>query len=181
MLSFCLSLIEDPDLESAFENIYFAHRKRMMAIALSILENHEDAEDAVQDAFSAIARHARKLASMEERAVEVYVCKCAKTAALNMLPDKRRRAMIQPLEEHLDIHDEDIPTEYLVLENYEAVLRAIRSLPEIYRDTLSLYYISDMKPREIAVSLGRPVETVKSQIKRGKTMLAEKIREEMLL
>jgi len=49
----------------------------------------------------------------------------------------------------------------------QQVVKAVLSLPEPYRGVILLRFYDDLAPREIAARLGRPVETVKTHIKRG--------------
>lgn len=53
----------------------------------------------------------------------------------------------------------------------ETVLRKIEKLPEKYRHVLTLRYVHGLTPREIAHSLGRSPETVKTWLRRGRTLL----------
>ena len=46
-----LQMIEAPEERSKFESIYLLHRNTMYAVAYRILQNAEDAEDAVHYAF----------------------------------------------------------------------------------------------------------------------------------
>ncbi len=163
--------------EDPFEAIYRAHCAEMLRIAESILRDQREAEDAVQNAFMAIVRHMDKLTAMDPPAVRVYVCKCAKNAALSLLPAKRRRDETVPIEDISPVASDDTVAEYIARERYEAIVAAIRALPETYRDVLTLYYVCEMKPRAIADSLGRPVETVKSRLKRGRAILVRLLQE----
>jgi RNA polymerase sigma-70 factor (ECF subfamily) len=52
---------------------------------------------------------------------------------------------------------------------------ALNSLPKKSRLTLYLYYFEDLKYEEIAVSLGLPLNTVRTQIRRGKERLKKEL------
>ena len=52
-----LQMIETPEDQSKFEQIYEKYLGLMYHVALKILENHEDAEDAVHQAFVSIAEN----------------------------------------------------------------------------------------------------------------------------
>ena len=54
-----------------------------------------------------------------------------------------------------------------------ALAAAIESLPETSRDVLTLRLVHGLEPAQIAHALGRPLETVKTQLKRGKERLRE--------
>lgn len=57
MLAFYMMLIDDEQNKSKFEKLYYEYRDRMMYVALSVLHNNEDAEDAVHNAFIGIAKN----------------------------------------------------------------------------------------------------------------------------
>ncbi len=178
MLTFLLTFVIDPQHEDRFEQIYYAHREKMMNIAESILHNYHDAEDAVQNAFIAIAKHMDTLENMSEPAICVYVCKSAKNAALNPLPAKRKRDQVVNLEQANPAVFDDAIAKFVLSEKYQTVVVAIHGIPEPYRDVLSLYYIYDLKPSKIAAILGRNTDTVKSQLKRGKACLLSSLEDQ---
>jgi hypothetical protein len=55
----------------------------------------------------------------------------------------------------------------------EALAAALAALPEAYRDVLTLRLVHGLEPVAIAHALGRPLETVKTQLKRGKERLRD--------
>ncbi|RJR25532.1 RNA polymerase sigma factor [Candidatus Microgenomates bacterium] len=57
----------------------------------------------------------------------------------------------------------------------ERVQKALQKLPEKYRLALFLYYFEDLKYNEIAESLGMPVNTIRTHIKRGKEKLESEL------
>lgn len=61
MLAFYMSFIDDEDDKAKFEILYNSYKKRMVSTAFSILNNREDAEDAVHDTFIKIARNMRAI------------------------------------------------------------------------------------------------------------------------
>ena len=71
----------------------------------------------------------------------------------------------------------DIESEYSDRELLQTALSCLRDMKPCYRDVLTLYYLYEMKPSQIAESLGRPLQTVKSQLQRGKQLLAKALGE----
>lgn len=57
----------------------------------------------------------------------------------------------------------------------EAVLRALETLPQQYRDVVALRYIDDLTPREIALVLDLSVNNVSVRIHRGVEMLRARL------
>ena len=57
MLIFLLAVLESEEDRRKFTVIYEQHHTRLENVAMSILKNQTDAEDAVQNAFMQIIRH----------------------------------------------------------------------------------------------------------------------------
>ena len=133
-------------------------------IAISILKNKEEAEDAFQEVFMKFCYKAPDFETEEyEKAwiirVTVNTCKdILKSAWL------RRR---QDLEE-------DIP--YLTPEE-DSTYYEIMKLPEKYRISIYLFYYEGYKIAEISKLLGTKESTVKSQLMRGREILKENLEE----
>ena len=60
-----------------------------------------------------------------------------------------------------------------IQENYDEVVKAIRSLNDTYKDVLFFYFVEGMKAKDLADLLGRNKATVQQQIIRGKKKLLE--------
>lgn len=56
MIALYLSLIDTEENKIKFEDIYTKYINQMIAYSISILHNHHDAEDAVQDALLSISK-----------------------------------------------------------------------------------------------------------------------------
>ncbi len=69
--------------------------------------------------------------------------------------------------------------EDLALRKDEAVRvhAALDALPSKYRDVLELYYVSDLRYRDIALALEIPIGTVKTYISRAKRRLRAELDE----
>ncbi len=61
------------------------------------------------------------------------------------------------------------------LEERRALLAAVRSLEEPYREAILLRYFEGMAPRDIARTRGTPIDTVRSHLRRGLAKLRERL------
>ncbi len=177
MLLLLFTYIDNHQYDDEFEKIYYENKTRMMKITRSILHNEWDAEDALQNAFIAIARNMKTIAGMDAAAIYVYVGMCAQSAARDMLPAKLRRDRVLSLDEQNFPLTEDLEKDFVSKEHYEELVAIIQGLPEVYQEVLTLNCVYEMKPREIAKLLDRNKETVKSQLKRGRALLIQRIKE----
>ena len=147
----------------------------MMQIAMSILHRKEDAEDAVQNSILAISRHMDKLGDIEDYRTKAYMQTVVRNAAIDLYR-KNQKAGISYEElivEPIDAFD----LEKVVCDSEEVkrVLYAIDTMDHDYREILTLYYLNEMKPREIADVLNRSYNTVRSQIHRGRQQLLKSL------
>lgn len=128
MLMFYMSLIDNDDDRAKFEILYNKYRKRMVSIAFSVLKNKEDAEDAVHDTFIKIARNMQSIGEPDSSETLSYVLKATKNNAINLSQKNATRNKHIQLEDVENISDEQFLEKFHIRENYEEVVKAIRSL-----------------------------------------------------
>lgn len=159
------------------EEIYRRHGAMMMQIAMGILHQPQDAEDAVQNSILAIARHMDVIGEVSGYRTISYVRTVVKHAAIDIYRKKQKGPL--SYEEILLEQTDSFDMEQAVCdgEQVRRVIQEIQSLEESYREVLSLFYLNEMSPREIADVLHRPYNTVRSQINRGKKILQRSLRE----
>ena len=94
MLTFYLSLIENENGKNKFEEIYYTYRKQMFLLADSILNNKQDAEDAVHDVFCSVASaHMDVIYNAKtETDIRNYLLKSVKNASVSMMRKRKVRA-----------------------------------------------------------------------------------------
>ena len=180
MLAFYLSLIDNENDRKLFERIYYSHRKQMITLAFSILENEDDAEDLVHDVFCIIAeKHMQTLQNIKnDQDIRNYLLKATKNSALNKKRDTRQHISIYESEYKLnkdDWNDNEFLDMICNSLSYQEVLSAIRSLDKKYEDVLYLHFVIGMTVPEVAEYLNRNKQTVKKQLLRGKILLLEKL------
>jgi len=164
----------------AFGLLINRHKAKAMTLAVRLLKNREDAEDALQDSF---VRMYRSLSSFEWKSsfstwfYRIVYNTCATAAG------KKNR--IHPLS--IDVEDEDglrteIATDELQpdirLESDEfskIVNEEVEKLPVVYGSTFTLFVIQDMSYEEIVQVTGWPLGTIKARLFRARAMLRESI------
>ena len=137
---------------------------RLYTVAYRLLGNRADAEDAVQRAL---------LKAFEAR--ESYAPRWALSTWLyrvltNVCIDElRRRRRVQP---------EPLPAVRAATHVERADLaRALATVPREARVLLALHYVNGLSYRELAAIRGISVNTVKSQLARGKAILKQALEE----
>jgi|FaiFalFF_MnMetaG_3_1042247.scaffolds.fasta_scaffold01324_4 RNA polymerase sigma-70 factor (ECF subfamily) len=151
----------------AWGEIVRRYKDAVFGIALGILGNPADAEDAAHDAFIRAYEglhtfHLEKRFSTWIFAVTANVCK-------NKL---RRERLFAPLKYISKLTKGSDPAQQLAQEERTRTIReAIEQLKPAYRMPLVLRYYADLDYKEIAEALGLPEGTVKTRLHRAKAEL----------
>ncbi len=181
------------DLDRAFDALVVAHQDRMYTIALRMLGDPRDAEEAAQDA---LVRAYRALATYDAARIrELRLRGWLTTIVLNLCRSRGlRRASRGAPPISLDgdgapalgptASRNEAPTE--VAERHaerERWSARLAGLPPSYRAAVVLRHVDGLSYPEAAAALGRPEGTVKAQVHRGlallRTMLEAEARHEL--
>jgi RNA polymerase sigma-70 factor (ECF subfamily) len=133
----------------AFEMIIRTQSRPLFAIAYGILQNREEAEDAVQDALVKAWKSRWRVRDPEK--FPAWLCMIARHRARDVF--RKRRPIPQDLEGHA-LSCPTHPVEDTTLELYQQLNSALATLPEIHRAALSLRYFEEMDYATIENRLG---------------------------
>jgi RNA polymerase sigma-70 factor (ECF subfamily) len=157
------------DLE-AWGEIVRRYKEAVFGVAVAILRNRADAEDATQEAF--IRAYERLYHYDLSRKFSTWLFTVTANVAKNMLRKRRRPEPRPPIAQVAD------PAETVWREElHQAVREAVWGLPESYRAPLVLRYWHEMDLAEIAQVLGLRVGTVKTRLHRGRALLRARLAE----
>jgi RNA polymerase sigma-70 factor, ECF subfamily len=161
---------------SAFDELYRRYSRAILGLALRRLGDRGRAEDATQDAFTAIWRtSARFDPDRGSGAAWLYA------VARNAIVDEARRKHAPPVADPPDL----VAREPLPDEEAEAAWtawrlhRALAVLPEHESHLLELAYYAELSQSEIAAKLDMPLGTVKTRTRSALSRLAELLDEEL--
>lgn len=153
----------------AFATLVARYRAPVVRLAYRLTHDPDEANDIAQDA---LMRAYRRLGEFKpDRSFARWLFVIARNASLDALRRRRRVAAFEPTDVATVEHQPG--PEDLALRNDEAarVHAALDALPAKYRDVLELYYVSDLRYRDIALALEIPIGTVKTYISRAKRRL----------
>ena len=158
-----------------FEAAVCEHARHVYCVAQSVLRNHHDAEDAVQETFLRFLRQQQN--PVEIRNPRAWLARTAWRVAL----DRRRQVAAVSLEEAVEVVEslraagasaEDVAAHSQMLALVE---RLIVTLPKDLRDPLTLSTIEELTSAEIGDVLGIPEGSVRERISRARSVLSEKL------
>lgn len=165
----------------AFESLVRRHERRVFRVTLAVLGNVEDAEEAMQDAFTKAFRH------LDQFRNEARFSTWLTRITVNQAIEKRNaRRQYVPLVEAEMAEGPVTPRRYEPwrsnpeeLYGKQEILRmieaAIQSLPEIYREAFVLRDVEGLKAEEAADVLGITVPALKSRLLRARLMMRESL------
>lgn len=157
--------------------IYEKHKSVMYAVAMRILKNPQDAEDAVHNAIPPIMRNLDAIGDVDSKACVYYVTMAVKHIALNMIRDNHIQAVPLSEIEYDFASDENIAERVAMDDNCRLICKTVQAMPEEYRDVLILHIYYELSTAQISDFLNRKHGTVKSQLTRGKKLLKAKLKE----
>ncbi|MEK6754691.1 MAG: sigma-70 family RNA polymerase sigma factor [Bacteroidota bacterium] len=158
----------------AFGELVDRHKDKAMTLALRMLKNREDAEEALQDAFVrafyALPRFEWK-ASFSTWFYRIVYNVCA--TALGKKWGGVHISLDEEDEQNLDVPSEGAPpdVEYESKEFQLSVMEEVKKLPEMYAAVFTLFFVQDMSYEQIVEVTGLPPGTVKVRLFRARTML----------
>lgn len=180
MLAFYLSEINKEEDKRKFEKIYLCYGKEMFVIANKILNNKENAEDAVQDAFVVIMRKLDLIDDVYARETANYVRVIVKNKAIRIYNRCKKREVLVDDYNFLSNLSEKFPNVERQIEEKELVdilNSMILELPDKYREVLYLYYYNEVSYADIADVLDTTEANARQIARRARKILEEKMME----
>jgi RNA polymerase sigma-70 factor (ECF subfamily) len=167
----------------AFAALVADARPRALAVALKVLRNPDDAEDAVQDAFFKVWRY---LGRFEGRSsFSTWIHRIVMNASLDLLrrqscrPETHAEAE-EPGERAVEPAHEQTPERSLDEAQTGALVRsAVATLSPAHRQALTLREFEDHSYEEIARVSQCPIGTVMSRLHHARRRVAEELRATM--
>ena len=178
MLQIYLTIIDDENDKSRFEELYERYARLMHYAAREILADDRLAEEAVQEAFFRIARNFHKVGDVKSRETKNLAVLTTRRMALTIAETELRHGKASEAVSEgagTGAHSMAAADESFESADYKALVEAILSLPEIYRNVLYLQGVYEYTLRETAGLLGITVDAAKKRTQRGRKLLREKL------
>ncbi len=171
--------------ERAFSALVERHMRTVYGLAYGITQSGADAEDITAETFLKAWKNIKKY--KKEFTFKTWILTIARNTTLDFLR-KRKHMVFSDFENESgenyfseSLTDEGAVSaleEFSLAENKTVVEKAMQELSVTYREILTLRYGEDMTFEEIASLTGKPLNTVKSQVRRGLLALKETISRE---
>lgn len=167
---------ERPDVK-LLQELFETHRQMMYNIALNILHNAHDAEDAVQNAFLWIINNFEKISPIPCNERAFYFANIIEHISINIL-NKRKRHPLEDIDMHEEINSnvsvEKTSFERITIEEIKQVIRAMSATDRLI---LRLYLFEEKSYKEIAEIAGISEVNARVSVHRARKRLAKLLKE----
>ncbi len=179
-----ISEIEDADEREALRRLYYTYARRVKAMALHILKNNVEAEDATHEVFIRVIKNRQKFVQNDgdetERLLVIY---CRSVCFSHYRKQQRAAAIFACLADEDETAAEmadtvDIEQSLLDKEQIEQCARAIDTLTSPAREIVLLRYYEGFSNVEIAELLSMKASTVGTILGRSLQKLKKKLKGE---
>lgn len=185
--------IETPDVElirktgrgdtAAFAQFYDRHSTLLFSIAIHVLGNRQEAEDALQDAAAIIWERAPSYEPSLGKPSSWAVVITRNKAIDRLRAQQRRSEGIARIKTAADAGAAEpaLASSHLAMdkESAAALRVALKELPDGQRHAIELAFFTGLSQSEVAAHLGEPLGTIKARIRRGMNTLRDVLEESL--
>ena len=180
MLTWAILAIENESDRELIERLYSQNYALMIQKAKGILKSHQRAEDAVEAVMLKLIDRIELLHGCNQASLRSYLLTCVRNEAIGQL---RRDGKLYPgdAEEKLRVLPDDgdaVDAKLLRREQVQALVSALRRLPERESLALRMKYYEGMNDAEIGALLGIKAGSVRSLICRARGKVFQLLKEE---
>ena len=147
---------------------------RLFYYIMRLVSNEDDAWDALQDTWFALARTIDRL--RDPRGLVVWLYKTARHKAMDRLRERYNHRTVSIESEDVSEVEERVDT--FTFEDAQQVHSALGRISVPHREALTLFYLEDLSIAEIAEVLGIATGTVKSRLRSARKALRAVIERE---
>lgn len=180
MLISAILAIENESDRQFIERLYEQNYGIMLYRAKGILKNHARAEDAVQAVLLRLIDRIDLLRACNVSSVKSYLLTCVRNEAVGQLRREGKRYAGDAEEYLRTLPDDGEPVDASILyrEQVQALVRALKSLPERDYLALRMKYYERMDDAQIGALLGIQADTVRSMLSRARKRVLQLLKKE---
>jgi RNA polymerase sigma-70 factor, ECF subfamily len=168
-----LALIQEGS-HQAFAELVERHAERFYRLAYRYVQNRENAEDLVQDAFLRLWENPASWQPDRRSKFTTWFYRIV----VNLCLDWQKKKRPVPLNEDMPLADERESADEAMIRRQEQELleKEISALPERQRTALNLCFDEGLTNQEAAEAMGVNLKALQSLIMRAKTTLKERMK-----
>lgn len=168
----CILSLADGKMD-AMDLLYATIKNDVYAFALSKVCNKFDSDDILQDTFIRIYENAKLYKPLGKPMAWIFTIE---TNVVNryFIVKKRHETISEDILNNVSC--EEVDKEYALVQN-EYINKLLSSLNDFEREVISLHLVSDLKFKEIAKVLNKPLSTILSKYNRAIKKLKKLVKE----
>lgn len=168
MIAFLMT-IEDEDTRSKLEEIYKKYHRDMYITAYSILKDHHESQDIVQEAIIRLSKNLYKISEIKCKKTRAYLVILVRNLSYNVYNKRKGIVLLEPKETNrLPDDDGTIIEEHLIkMEMSSEIIKHLNQIHPPYADILTLRYYYDLEIKEISILLDITENNVSVRIHRA--------------
>jgi RNA polymerase sigma-70 factor, ECF subfamily len=174
---------KEGDLQS-FQGLYEKYAKRLLNFSFKLLGNREEAEDVLQETFTAVFRKLKSL--KDESRFEAWIFRIARNFIYLRYRARTGEQVSLEVDEELESETQGLeaqeksPEEAVLADELKEVIgKVVRALPDKYRDVFVLSAIMGFSYQDIAEITDKSIPSVKTDIHRARLEVRDKIKQYM--
>jgi len=177
-----LALVARGD-QQAFGRLYDRLSGPLYSVALRMLGDAAEAQDALQDVFLQLWRRAGSY-DVDQSSVFSWAILMTRSRVIDRLRARGRRLRVVSSSTDDDaskvamVHASTIESAADTADRNEEAVRvrsSLSKLPAEQREAIEMAFFNDLTHHEIATALGQPLGTIKARIRRGLLKLRERV------
>ena len=161
---------------AAFGFLVDKYKASIYAFAYDRLQNFHDAEDVTQEVFLKAYQKLRTLKRYDSFLAWLY---SMTSNACKMLTRARSRRPDSECIEDISLSHRPSVDSYREQQNreslHESLREALNSLPEMYRQALTLHYLGGMSSKEIAMFVGASPAAIRKRLSKARSLLKKEM------
>ena len=155
--------------EGALERLFKRYGDRLYAYILGMVKDESSAQDVLQETLIAIWKQAGSYRG-EGRAI-AWAYGIARNKALRTYRQRENLPLEEGMENTSQVNGGDPERQAQIQQRREVLRRGLNALAPQYREVLDLFFLHDMKLKEIAAICKIPLGTVKSRLNHARREL----------
>jgi len=160
--------------KAAFGFLVDKYKASVFALAYYRLRNFEDAEDITQEVLTEAYQRLHTLRRWDSFSVWLY--SITSNMCKEFLRSKSRRMDREFIaDQEINIMRNNSLNSYHENKVFESLREALDTLPDIYQQVLTLYYLGGMNSEEIAQAIGISPAAIRQRISRARSQLKEEV------
>lgn len=159
--------------------LFTRYYKTLCYFAFQMVKDQNLAEDLAQDAFVSYFQNKPAVAD-DERAIKTFLYSSVKFAVYNLSRKSKTVRKFWERKGFQEFDETDYEHQIIRTEFMQAINEALQNLPEGCRKIMSMSYLEGLSNDEIAGQLDLSINTIKTQKKRGLSVLRDKLRPDYL-